>query len=246
MNPENFTEEIRMESLPIVDSVKSKRTCKQIMLCQNRTKHDHKHGEEAKENSEFLNYFVFSPDQLWYRIFYVVKAVIVVICTYLYPYLAAFRKDTTLHKILDEIEIFFFIDFILNFFKEYRLEYDMQHCETQFKNIAKHYLKNEFWWHLVPLVPLQLIPMKNNRQYLCYYIKVIRFREASKYFTKKEMSKVLKKLHVRYLKNQVEKEKTLENPERYTYDINFNEQKRYISFALKGVELLYLIFFITF
>jgi hypothetical protein len=63
---------------------------------------------------------------------------------------------------------------ILQFFLEYCPE-GIVTPETDLRKIAYHYLNGDFKLDMVALLPLQFLDMKNNRQYLFFMIKLIRF-----------------------------------------------------------------------
>ena len=85
-------------------------------------------------------------------------------------------------------ESLFFIHMILQFFKEIKLGYTSKPIR-RVHLIAKHYLKNEFIWDLIPLIPLQLIKLKNNRVRLFFLIKIYRLKKGFKLF---DVQKILK------------------------------------------------------
>ena len=109
---------------------------------------DHKHVNEdlVKQNHDhnddgnILNKFTFSEDNFLYRIFFLMKIFSVIATAYIYPYMAAFRKQNLWDTNVDEsvqggylmplsnvFETIFLIDLVLNFFKQYKSEYDYDH-----------------------------------------------------------------------------------------------------------------------
>lgn len=64
---------------------------------------------------------------------------------------------------------------ILNCFKAYKPESALEPV-TEFKLIVSNYYKTDFLSDFVPLIPLQLLSLKRNRQRLFYLIKIIRIK----------------------------------------------------------------------
>ena len=70
-----------------------------------------------------------------------------------YVGIAAFtEQDFSVLNVYYVFEVFFILDFLFNFFLDYRgssLEMVKEH-----KKIAERYFQTEFWWDFIPLVPL--------------------------------------------------------------------------------------------
>ena len=93
-------------------------------------------------------------------------------------------------------EIIFTIDLLANFFRSTHSvhEDDHNHKNASFEETYYHYLKGEFVWDLVPLIPLQLIYLERDRNRIFYVIKMVRIRKAYKLFGKEFVMKYAKKL----------------------------------------------------
>jgi hypothetical protein len=126
--------------------------------------HMHDHDHHHHHDGVGLDRLVFCPKNRIYRTWFTVRVMLVVASVYISPYQAAFRSYSgqKLRSATDAFEIFFLIDIILNFFKEYENEYDKDHCYTNFKEIAINYFKNDFVWNLIPLLPFQLLKLPQD------------------------------------------------------------------------------------
>ena len=108
-----------------------------------------------------------------------------------YLYLAAFRMEINNERtkpeidyqaiVLYTVEAFFLLDVLLKFFKEY-VPNDSSNPVNSFACIVDHYITGDrnqivgqFIFDAIPLLPLQLLRLKNNRQQLFYLIKFSRF-----------------------------------------------------------------------
>ena len=70
-------------------------------------------------------------------------------------------------------EFIFLIDFLTKFFLSFTESNSLKTVE-EFNKIVPNYLKNGCLTDMIPLIPLQLIQLKNNRNCLFYLIKLIR------------------------------------------------------------------------
>ena len=99
---------------------------------------------------------VFSEDNFFYQIFSICISFICLFSSYYYIYLTAFRNLNLKASMIVWtyiFEIMFFVHMILQFFKEIKSDYSAKAIRNV-KIIAKNYLKKEFIWDFIPLVPL--------------------------------------------------------------------------------------------
>ena len=77
----------------------------------------------------------------------------------MYVYFAAFRLRQSPESLKDImliayiVEAIFFVDMILNFFKEFTPSHTTVPT-SDFQNIVAYYLQNQFIFDLIPLIPL--------------------------------------------------------------------------------------------
>ena len=79
----------------------------------------------------------------------------------------------------DVAEIIFAIDLVANFFKNrHNIHQEHEQTKVTCKESYQNYLQGEFLWDFVPLVPLQLLTLKRDRQRIFYFIKMVRIRKT--------------------------------------------------------------------
>jgi hypothetical protein len=91
---------------------------------------------------------------------------------------------------------------ILQFFKEIKMGYTSKPIR-RVRLIAKHYLKNDFIWDFITLIPLQLMKLKNDRQRLFFLIKIYRLKKGFKLFDVDTILRAFKKRNNDYLEEMV-------------------------------------------
>ena len=92
----------------------------------------------------------------------------------MYAYMAAFedQDETVLWHISLYFESIFLLSMGLKFLYEYKKD-DSEMNERDLSKIAVHYLKGEFLFDFIPLIPLNLLDL-NGYERLFYLIKIIR------------------------------------------------------------------------
>ena len=105
--------------------------------------------------------------------------------------------------------------------------------------IAKHYLKNDFIWDFIPLIPLQLFKLKNRRERLFFLIKIYRLKKGFKLFDVSKILKAFKKRNNEYLEIKVNEDSKFANNK----IVNNNKIERVLlfKFTLKIFKLVILI-----
>lgn len=78
-------------------------------------------------------------------------------------------------------ESLFLIHLCLQFLVEYRIE-GLHHPVRDIPKISANYLENGFLLEVIPLLPFQVIKLKQNRSQLFYMIKLIRLMRCLKIF----------------------------------------------------------------
>jgi hypothetical protein len=90
--------------------------------------------------------------------------------------------------------------------------------------------------------------LKNGRNFVFFYIKVIRFPEVSEYFTKAYAMKGIKSIHKWYIKRILQKQNKKTTPfyEPSEVDEIKNIWILYIAFGIKLAELSNLLFLVSY
>ena len=106
-------------------------------------------------------------DENWkFRVFFVIKLVILLAQAQIYSYLPAFRitweRDHEAETISNAFEIFFLIDIVLKFFREFTPINELE-PETDLKKCMLNYLKTKFMVDLICIIPVQKFQFKNDR-----------------------------------------------------------------------------------
>ena len=131
---------------------------------------------------------VFQESQPAYQIFNLVISLFCIFSGYLYAYLAAFRdskfdeKYKKLEILALVIEVIFLFHLVIQFFMA-------EEEKVKFQKIAKDYIADGFWIDFIPIVPIQLINLPNNRHRLFYLIKLVRILKGFALF---DVDKILR------------------------------------------------------
>ena len=72
-----------------------------------------------------------------------------------------------------------------------------------FKQIVDRYLHGEFIWDAIPLIPLQLLHLKNNSQNIFFLIKIIRMRRSISKTSILGIIRILAEFVRKYYKDEV-------------------------------------------
>ena len=103
--------------------------------------------------------------------------------------------------------------------------------------IAKNYIYGKFLVDFIPLVPLQLIPIRARLNNLFYLIKIIRFVKGKELFNIMELMKNVKEYNkekLMYLDEKIANDPTIDN--------NNMKQVMFTALALKTLKLILMIF----
>ena len=95
--------------------------------------------------------------------------------SYLYAYMAAFENihDGVLFHINLGFEVIFFLSMCFKFLYEHKKADSSKGTERDLSKIAMIYLKGEFMFDLIPLLPFVHLPL-NGYERLFYLIKIMR------------------------------------------------------------------------
>ena len=99
---------------------------------------------------------------------------------------------------------------ISRFFVEFTQSSNGVPCR-ELKMIAVNYLKGDFKIDLICLLPLQMIPLKNNRNYLFFIIKMVRFLRGLELFDVQKIMQFFKRLSQEYIQDMVDTNWNLAN-----------------------------------
>ena len=105
-------------------------------------------------------------------------------------------------------EFIFLISLISNFLVEYQDE-GMSRPVRDISKICWRYLKGQFLFDFIPLVPLQLITMKDGKERLFILIKIIRLVNGFKVFQVRNLMEVIKNFYQKKLETIIENDPVL-------------------------------------
>lgn len=107
-----------------------------------------------------------------------------------------------------------------------------------------NYWNTTFIWDFIPLLPLQVLPLRNNRSYLFYWIKVQRLVSTFHRLNVSALKEQMKKWQANY----IERLKALEDPTVDDKDVDSNRimQILYFRYMLQTIKLMFIIFNICF
>ena len=104
-----------------------------------------------------------------------------IISSFNYAYIAAFRLHPDLSENILGLYIFyetiFFIDMVLQFFKEFTSETSSIPVRN-LEKISMNYLQNGFAYDFIAILPLQVLHLKNKRENLFFLIKLVRLEKG--------------------------------------------------------------------
>jgi hypothetical protein len=93
-----------------------------------------------------------------------------------------FKEDYYLY-ISYVFESIFALDITLNFIKEFTPTQTIIPV-SDFQSIVSNYFSGQLIFDLIPIIPLQMIKMKNNRERLFYLIKFMRIFVVMRAYSK--------------------------------------------------------------
>ena len=151
-----------------------------------------------------MSYFIISANNKFYLYWKTINTFSCLTSSYIYAYMAAFERSSKSEELMmanNVYEIIFIISMLLMFFVDYCEEGSNIPVED-FTKIVKRYLKSQFLYDFVPILPLQELPL-GGMERLFYLPKIIRLRTGIamfdvpmiiskvKYFNKKKIDKII-------------------------------------------------------
>lgn len=141
------------------------------------------------------HWIVISKDNKIYKLISGFELVLCILSSYYYGYMASFHSKEDEPKVLVWVlifEVYFGICFLLNFFVEYYTE-DSPLPVRDLGKIAIRYLKNEFIFDLIPLIPApQYFTFMQGHEKHLYFVKVMRLFKCAEVFEIKRFMDIYK------------------------------------------------------
>lgn len=127
--------------------------------------------------------------------------------------------------IMYSFEAVFMLDIFVNFLLSYEYMSPLgKQVQRDVIEIAKHYLTTTFYKDLIPIVPLQMIELKNNRNTLFYLIKLFRLAKGFRLLDVFYLMKKIKEIFKNYNEN-VQGVSLLLKDEKLANNTNFDHNK---------------------
>jgi len=128
---------------------------------------------------------------------------------------------------------------ILMFFKEFTPE-DTTKPVTSFQEITEHYVQNQLLIDVIPIIPLQLLTLHRQRERLFYLLKFQRLFRGMKVYSRSAVMRSFKERQMVKISETIANDPKAANDK--TLDRTKNEQVLFISFFVRLLELIVLIF----
>ena len=124
-------------------------------------------------------------------------SVVSIFQSYYYMVVIAFEHTTDSSSYWKQnfLEVIFIIDLVMNFFVEYTPVKTGQHNIRKFSLIAQNYLKGQFLFDVIPIIPFHLISLPYNSARLLYLIKMIRIKRAMNLLNIKTIMRYVKHVY---------------------------------------------------
>lgn len=164
--------------------------------------------------------------------------------SYLYAYMAAFedKNDGPLFHVQIVYETIFLISMGLKFLYEQDKK-DSEGTERDLSKIAMHYLRGEFLFDLIPLIPLVALDLGGYER-LFYLIKIIRLVNGFQVFSVPVIMEKIKLLNKKRLMTIIENDPVL--AENVDEDNNKISALIFTNFTIKIVKLVIIILNISY
>lgn len=128
---------------------------------------------------------------------------------YMYSYIAAFGHTNDIQTYI--FEGIFIFDMLITVLTELPPLDNSDLPERRLQVIAERYLKTQFLWDLIPLVPFQLIKIPYTDQGIFYIFKITRIKRGFKLFNVHSMMQVVKAFFHKRLLMIIKNNETLAN-----------------------------------
>jgi hypothetical protein len=80
---------------------------------------------------------------------------------YIYAFFSAYR-ESGYERVWVPFELMFLVDMLLHFTLDFNHNKMSLHATRDYELIIFHYIKGDFMWDLIPLIPFQMLSLKNN------------------------------------------------------------------------------------
>ena len=135
--------------------------------------------------------WIVKEDSTFAQIQLVAKIIVLLVMMNLYPFIAAFRYNWEHPKNImfytDLIEVFFIADILINCFREYTPENEINPVRN-YRMCFLHYFQTKMLIDFIAIIPLQKILLKNERNHLWFLIKLVRIKVLQEKFDKRQLS----------------------------------------------------------
>lgn len=175
---------------------------------------------------------VIKRDGTFYQCEQVIISLTALASCYIYMYLACFGADDKYLYII--IEAMFAVDMFITFFVEVPIDNRM---EREINQITVNYIKTDFLFDLVPLLPLELFDFQESK--LFFLLKLIRIRKGNGILSVNKIICAVKKYYQQKSQKLVQKNKQL--AEDCNNDHNKIGQIILVHHSLKTIRLIFLI-----
>lgn len=149
----------------------------------------------------FLEWIVIDMDNQVYLLWKMFVTTCCVVSSYLYAFIAAFENPNP-GEMLFNITVFFESVFLVSICVNFLVSYEPDGEDYKVKDltlISQRYLKGQFMFDFIPLVPLQAISLPGQKERLFFVIKIIRLVNGFKLFHVANIMKTIKKQFQRKL-----------------------------------------------
>ena len=145
--------------------------------------------------SFLLRQMVIDNRGMVYRAWSIMIVILCVLTSFFYAILGAFKEsyEETLDIVL-AMEIIFLIDFLLHFILSFPINplNPQSQINTNLADIFTNYLQGNLIIDLIPLLPLQYLPLARNGASYFYMLKVIRFLKGLDYLNVGPLMAIIK------------------------------------------------------
>ena len=191
-----------------------------------------------------------TPYKIWSGIIHACN----LISAYTYAFQASFRRSN--YRNFDDwhlfvqgniFEVVFFMDMVAHFFLDYRPSVISQESVRDLSAIIPRYLKTQFAWDLLPLLPFQLMELDNNAQNLFYLIKCMRVSKSLSAVNISKFMTYLKNKRSQYIISKKKDPKFIRELEKNrNIDYNLIENLVILNMILKTFKLFIMILTLSF
>ena len=164
-------------------------------------------------------------ESLGYKVWKSFINALCIITSFIYAYFASFIIPLAYkgRRRMQYVEFIFLIDLIIQFFRSYDPKTATKDKKVKdMSKICLNYLRNDFIWHAIPLIPLHHLALCRRRNDMLYVLKVIRMKRGLENYN--QFNEMLKDIY-----NKLTLKRTIDQ---YTYDkaqLNIKKQKQHMN-----------------